>query len=123
MNYTVLYASLASILVAVGLTNVPMQPANATPDPADICRAFPQACELKVPIRWWWWDDDDCLACLDLSDLLKIPENQSLSISVRHGQDSDTIMIDIPKALSSAMLNNSASGFDPQQQPPMVQSN
>jgi len=56
----------------------------------------------------------------DLRDILTIPENQSYSISVRHGPISDTIMIEIPKALSSSILNQSnvnqtATGLGPQQ--------
>jgi hypothetical protein len=41
----------------------------------------------------------------NLRDILTLPENQSYSISVQHGPNSDTIMIEIPKVLSSSILN------------------
>jgi hypothetical protein len=48
----------------------------------------------------------------DLRDILNFPENASFSIGVRHGPISDTIMIEIPKALSSSILNQTATGFE-----------
>ena len=41
----------------------------------------------------------------DLRDILTMPENQTYSISVQHGPNSDTIKIEIPKALSNSILN------------------
>jgi hypothetical protein len=119
MNHKILYASLTSILVAVGLTNIPYQPANASTGPfIDICKVKPWICE-GVTTPWWWiFGCPGCPEGFDLRDILTLPENQSFSVSVQHGPISDTIMIEIPKALSSAMLNNSAVGFDPKPEPP-----
>jgi hypothetical protein len=154
MNYTVLYASMASILVAAGLINILLQPVSASIGMRDICTISPALCKGLLPspielhpcvihpeiceeIPSIPWPDP-----IKLGDILSIPENQSYSVSVRHGPTSDTIMIEIPRALSDAILNQSATGFypqpqspggtiinqsatgsDPQQQPPMVQSN
>jgi hypothetical protein len=41
----------------------------------------------------------------DFRDILTMPENQSYSVSVQHGPNSDTIKIEIPKALSNSILN------------------
>jgi hypothetical protein len=41
----------------------------------------------------------------DLRDILTMPENQSYSVGVQHGPNSDTIKIEIPKALSNSILN------------------
>jgi hypothetical protein len=114
----ILGASMASILVVVGLTNTLYQPANSST--FNICEERPWICEKLIQSEkpWWWWDG--CLSCLE--DILTIPENQSISVSVEHGPNSDTIMLEIPKALSSAMLNNSAVGFDPKPEPPGNQS-
>jgi hypothetical protein len=122
VTHTLLGVSLALMLLAVGLTNIPTQLANASIELFDICKTAPEACE-GVTLPWWWWIF--CPGCpegFNLEDILTIPENQSFSISVRHGPTSDTIMMEIPKALSSSILNQST-GFDPQQQSPMVQSN
>lgn len=48
----------------------------------------------------------------DLRDILNFPENASFSIGVRHGPISDIIMIEIPKALSNSILNQTATGFE-----------
>jgi hypothetical protein len=48
----------------------------------------------------------------NLRDILTLPENQSYSISVQHGPNSDTIRIEIPKTLSSSILNQTATGFE-----------
>jgi hypothetical protein len=159
MNYTVLYASMASILVAAGLTNILYQHVSASIGTRDICTISPGLCKGLLP----WWSYLEVHPCvirpflcedpeipgipwppgpIELGDILSIPENQSYSLSVRHGPTSDTIMIEIPKALSDAILNQSTTGFysqpqppgdailnqstagsDPQQQPPMIQSN
>jgi hypothetical protein len=151
MNYIVLYASMASILVAAGLTNILYQPVSASTDIRDICTVSPALCKGIAPRpidiildecikRPWLCEehprDFPWPGPIELRDILSIPENQSYSVSVRHGPVSDTIMIEIPKALSSSILNQSTTGFDPQQQPsgssilnqstqqpPMVESN
>lgn len=116
MKYTILSALMASLLIAVGATNILNQPVKGQTG-IDICKVAPEVCE-GVQLKWWkWWED--CPMCLfDLGDILTIPENESFSISVQHGPSSDTIMIEIPEALSSAMLNKSAVGFDPKPEPP-----
>jgi hypothetical protein len=115
MNY-ILCAAMTSILVAVGLTNIPFQPASAQDDLLiNICKMHPEVCE-GVTLPWWMWIF--CPGCpeglnLGLKDILTIPDNQSFSVGVQHGPTSDTIMIEIPKALSSSILNQTASGPTP----------
>lgn len=48
----------------------------------------------------------------DLRDILNLPENVTFSIGVEHGPNSDTIRIEIPKTLSSSILNQTATGFE-----------
>jgi hypothetical protein len=131
MKYKALYASMASIFVAVGLTNILYQPANASIDIRDICTVSPALCrgieprtiELDpcIPRPWLCYGvpkDMPFPGPVELRDILSIPENQSYSVSVRHGPVSDTIMIEIPKALSSSILNQTTTGFDPKPEPP-----
>jgi hypothetical protein len=42
----------------------------------------------------------------DLRDILTMAENQSYSVSVRHGPTTDTITIEIPKSLSNSIVNH-----------------
>jgi hypothetical protein len=48
----------------------------------------------------------------DLRDILNLPENATYSIGVKHGPISDTIIIEIPKALSKLILNQTATMFE-----------
>jgi hypothetical protein len=107
---------MASLIIAVGATNILNQPVKGQTN-IDICKLAPEVCE-GVQLKWWkWWEDCPMCGLFDWEDLLTIPENQSFSVSVKHGPISDTIMIELPKALSGAMLNRSTT-LNPQPLPP-----
>lgn len=126
MTHTrILVASMALVLLIVGFVSVLNQPLKATISFEEICKAKPWLCRgLTYP--WWFSLEPGCRYCLptfDIRDIITLPDNQSFSISVEHGLNSDTIKMDIPKALSAKILNESAVGFNPQPQPSGMQAN
>jgi hypothetical protein len=138
VNYQILGVVVALFLIAAATTNGVNQPLKATPSSlphpiitfcdrhpqvcvpvfVDFCEKHPEACVLfEEVIRKI--EPEPCKMCpwenINWKDLITIPENQSLSLSVKHGPTSDTIMIEVPKALSSALMNSSV--VSPQPQP------
>lgn len=104
MKYFIYAGLMASMLIGLTAASVPSQPVQAQ---SDICIQNPDACIL-VPIRWLQGppDDDDCPMCglLDWRNILTIPDNQAVTISVKRGAQSDTVIIDIPKALTEGFI-------------------
>jgi hypothetical protein len=123
MNYVILSSIIVSILIAVALITLIPQHVQAQANIKHFCIQNPDSCifvPLKdpciqnpddciyVPIDWWKGkfkvpDLDDCIACnlLNLNNILSIPDNQSFNIRVQHGNLSDTVIIEIPKALTN----------------------
>jgi hypothetical protein len=104
MKYLVYCGLITSLFLGLMAASVPSQPAQARP--FDICIQNPDDCIL-VPIKWWHWPPDDgCPMCglLNWKDILTIPDNQQFTVSVKHGDLSDTVIIDIPKALTEGFI-------------------
>jgi hypothetical protein len=115
MNFQIYSSLIGLVLIAAAAANILPQQVQAD----GWCIDNPKDC-IYVPIEWLKLRDNivnpppnppPCETCLtnilDLERILTIPENQSFRISVQHDNVKDTVIIEIPKALTSLQQNNS----------------
>lgn len=94
MNF-VFATFIGSILIGATALNVWPQQTDAQ---LDLCGQINEAPCIYFPIKlimqWWPW------GLIDWTNISTLPDNLSINISVKHGDISDTVTIEIPKALS-----------------------
>jgi hypothetical protein len=102
--------SLAVTALMAGSAMYSVPTAQAQEDP---CKQDPKNCIL-VPIDWFkgkwpWPPPPDCPMCgliKDWKDVLSLPDNQPFIVTVKHGPQADTVVIQVPKELSGPLLQN-----------------
>ena len=106
--------SLAVTALMAGSAMYSVPTAQAQEDP---CKQDPKNCIL-VPIDWFkgkwpWPPPPDCPMCgliKDWKDVLSLPDNQPFIVTVKHGPQVDTVVIQVPKVLSGPLLQNMTVG-------------
>ena len=113
MNYLIIAVLVAGTFFVSIAVMGQFNPAQAQ----DPCIQDPKNCVL-VPIEWlkgkWPWPPPpDCPMCgliKDWKDVLSLPDNQPFIVTVKHGPQVDTVVIQVPKVLSGPLLQNMTIG-------------
>jgi len=116
MKYLVIGALVAGALFGLTAAIVQIQSVEAADAIIPGCMYILGGCipdstnQTKWIPAWLWYHltgkGSGISELLDWDRILSLPENQSFSVSVKHGPAVDTVIIQIPKALSSPSAPN-----------------